>query len=233
MAVARRLPQRVEPSIFTTSVALSVVRRQGFLAEYFPPRGLTEGEEGRRRWDVTVAPRLGGLLEDYAPPPRLRWHHPYPGLHAIWRSGRPRFVWSRPGMWQAGKGEASLRSAWAFDHITRRLAPPRPPPGRRAKITGVPPVLFADPDELLEKEAAIRELGGRIRANQGPGPARRWEYHDPARRQESASPPASRPASAARRRSIADLGASNGFPGRRSRQRLPRQQALPRFRFRH
>ena len=165
MAVARRLPQGVEPFIFTTSAAVSVVRRQGFLAEYFPPRDLTEGEEGRRRWDVSVARRLGGLLEDYDPAAVVfDGTYPYPGVvHAIWRSGRPRFVWSRRGMWQAGKGEASLRSAWAFDRIIEpgELAAPAQPAsaGRRAKVTGVPPVLFADPDELLEKEAAIRELG--------------------------------------------------------------------------
>ncbi len=165
MAVARRLPREVEPLIFTTSAAISVVRRQGFLAEYFPPRDLAEGEEGKRRWDVSVARRLGGLLEDYDPAAVVfDGTYPYPGVvHAIWRSGRPRFVWSRRGMWRAGKGEASLRSAWAFDRIIEPgelASAARPAPsGRRGKVAGVPPVLFADPDELLEKDVAIRELG--------------------------------------------------------------------------
>lgn len=178
MAIARRLPDDVEPIIFTLSEALPIVRGQGYLAEYFSSRDADD--ETSAQWNARLALRIGDLLDAYDPGVVVfDGTYPYAGmLPVLRRSGRPR-VWCRRGMWRAGEGRANLMFEPEFDAILQ--------PGEVAaavdagvtarggrRVTRVPPILLCDESELLPREEAAERAGldpGRVNVLMQPG----WE----------------------------------------------------------
>lgn len=163
MAIARRLPDDVEPIVFTLSEALPIVRSEGFFAEYFSSRDA--GDETASQWNGRLARRIRDLLEAYDPAVVVfDGTYPYAGLLQALRGADVKRVWCRRGMWRAGEGRGSLRFEPEFHAILQ--------PGEAAgaldagatarasrRVTGVPPILLRDPSELLPREEAAARAG--------------------------------------------------------------------------
>jgi UDP:flavonoid glycosyltransferase YjiC (YdhE family) len=178
MAIARRLPDDVQPIIFTLSEALPIVRAEGFFAEYFSSRDAEN--ETSAQWNGRLSQRIGDLLEAYRPAAVVfDGTYPYAGmLHALRHSGTRR-IWCRRGMWRAGEGRANLLFEPEFDAVLQ--------PGEAAgdvdsgvtarssrRVTRVPPILLRDPEEVLSREEAAEQAGlaaDRINVLMQPG----WE----------------------------------------------------------
>jgi hypothetical protein len=163
MAIAGRLPDDVEPIIFTLSEAVPIIRGQGFFAEYFSSNDA--GHETSAQWNGRLARRIGELLETYDPGVVVfDGTYPYAGmLHALRGSGRRR-LWCRRGMWRAGEGRSNLMFEPEFDAILQ--------PGEAAgavdagvtahtsrRVTRVPPILLRDRSDLLPRGDAAERAG--------------------------------------------------------------------------
>jgi len=178
MAIARRLPEDVEPIILTLSEALPIVRRQGFFAEYFPSRDADR--ESANEWNGRLSRRVKACLAEYDPAVVIfDGTYPYRGmLEALRRAGR-KLVWVRRGMWKEGQGTANLQFARYFDAVIE--------PGEFAAaadigltvaskegVAAVAPILYCDGSDLLDRGAAEREVGlepGKVNVLMQPG----WE----------------------------------------------------------
>ncbi len=178
MAIARRLPDGLEPVIFTLSEALPIVRRQGFLAEYFSSRN--PGDESSAQWNLRLARRVDAMLADYEPSVVVfDGTYPYSGLLDALRGAGVPPVWCRRGMWKAGSGRANLTFEAEFELVIE--------PGELAasedagatarggpRVHKVPPILLCDDADLLDREEAARRAGlepGRLNVLIQPG----WE----------------------------------------------------------
>lgn len=165
LATARRASAGVEPVFFTLSTAVSVVREQGFLCEFFASwehRKLAGGE-----WDPLFSHRLSEIIRTYRPRAVVfDGTAPYAGiLENAKRHPQIPFVWSRRGMWRSGAGKAfRIAQARSFDLVIE--------PGElagafdagltaqhRDQALTVDPVLLLRPDEALGHDEAARELG--------------------------------------------------------------------------
>jgi hypothetical protein len=177
MAIARRLPRDVEPIVFTLSEALPLVRREGFLAEYFSTR---DGGESSAQWSNRLARRIRDLLAEYRPGVVVfDGTYPYGGLlDGLQGDHRPR-VWCRRGMWRPGEGRANLMFEREFRAI---IQPGEIAAARDAGVTSRPrrrvvqvgPILLRDRSELLDREEAARGVGldpNRVNVLMQPG----WE----------------------------------------------------------
>ena len=178
MAIARRLPDDVEPIVFTLSEALPIVRAQGFFAEYFSSRDA--GGESSAQWNMRLARRVGNLLSEYEPAVVVfDGTYPYAGMLQALRGACVKRVWCRRGMWRAGEGRANLMFEPEFEVILQpgELAAEEDAgvtAGDRKGVVGVPPILFSDESELLPRERAARHVGvdpGRVNVLMQPG----WE----------------------------------------------------------
>ncbi|HEV2062459.1 MAG TPA: glycosyltransferase, partial [Solirubrobacteraceae bacterium] len=163
MAIARRLPSHLEPVIFTLSEALPIVRRQGFLAEYFSSRN--PGDETSAQWNLRLARRVDSLLDDYQPSVVVfDGTYPYSGMLESLRGAGVPLVWCRRGMWKAGSGRANLMFESEFELVIE--------PGELAasddagatvrggrRVRRVPPILLCDDADLLDRDEASRRAG--------------------------------------------------------------------------
>lgn len=165
MAIARRLPDGIEPVFFTLSQAAPVVAASGFRVEYFPSyRRPASGSDWQ--WNLRLRRRLEELLEEEGPDLVVfDGVHPYRALtHVLSARGAPASVWCRRPLWRAGSAKAPLRRTGAFDAVLEpgELAAERdkgPTADRREEVIAVDPIVFCDEDELLGREAAAEELG--------------------------------------------------------------------------
>lgn len=165
MAITRRLPPRSEVSIFTLSQAAPVVARNGievdYMASYRRPASGTD-----RAWNLRLRAVLEGLLEERRPDVVVfDGVHPYRALtHVLSQRGAPPSIWCRRPMWREGSAQAPIRRAGAFDAILEpgELAAREdrgPTVEQRAEAVRVEPIIYLDPEELLEREAAAAKLG--------------------------------------------------------------------------
>jgi hypothetical protein len=158
MAIARRLPENVEPIFVTLSLAMKVVKEAGYLCEYIP-------QAKGSHWTEFLEQRLVEIIHRYRPEGLLfdgTW--PFNGLmQAQAATGLP-FAWVRRPMWKEGMGEENLSHADRFELVIE--------PGEfaeaydrgrttqhREAVVGVDPILLLDDSELLEAAEAKAELG--------------------------------------------------------------------------
>jgi UDP:flavonoid glycosyltransferase YjiC (YdhE family) len=165
MAIARRLPDGVEPLLFTLSQAAPVVAASGFRVEYHPSYR-RPGSGSDWQWNLRLRHRLEALLEAERPDLVVfDGVHPYRALtHVLTARGAPPSVWCRRALWRARSARAPLKRTGAFDAVLEpgELAAVRdrgPTVDRRDETIAVDPIVFLDPDELLDRGRASEELG--------------------------------------------------------------------------
>jgi UDP:flavonoid glycosyltransferase YjiC (YdhE family) len=165
LAIARRLPDDLEPILLTMSQAVAAAREQGFLCEHFPsPQAPHPGSPVH--WDRRLERRLRELLDVYDPAVLVfDGVNPYGGLLRAMRDAPGvTSVWCRRPMWLPGVGADKLALAGFFDAVLE--------PGEFAAAADrgvtttagerpirVGPIVFLDDEELLPRERAAAELG--------------------------------------------------------------------------
>jgi Glycosyltransferase family 28 C-terminal domain len=157
LAIARRLPEEIEPVFVTLSGAMRVIREAGYLSEYIP-------QGAGPRWQRFLEQRLTEILAAYEATALVFDSAPFTGLTAAkLRSGLP-FVWIRRAMWQPGRGGANLAREGHFDLVIEpgELASESDrglTAARRDQAVCVPPIVLLDESELLERDRARSDLG--------------------------------------------------------------------------
>ena len=163
MAIARRLPDGIEPLFLTLSGAAPVVAGMGFPVEYVASYA-TPASGNDYRWSRRLRARLRAAIAE-ADPALVVFDgtHPYEALLGALPSGA-RAVWCRRPLWKQGTSRVPLGRAGAFDAVLEpgELAEDEdrgPTVALRAAAKRVDPVVLLDPDEQLTREQAVEELG--------------------------------------------------------------------------
>ncbi len=163
LAVARRLPAKVEPIFLTMSQAVGVIGDYGFHGEYVPYHSYYGGDADD--WNRGLLARLRAMVGFYDPRVILfDGNMPYAALADL-RGLCPerRFVWLRRGLWRPDAGKVALERSSIFDMIIEpgEFAAEADRGLTRTRGGGairVPPVTLLDQDEILDRAAARAEL---------------------------------------------------------------------------
>ncbi len=164
LALARRLPERVEPVFLTLSKAFGLAARDGIHAEYLPYHksiGMPFEE-----WNIHLEREVQAALTFHRPDVFMfDGNVPYGGmLAALSRHANLWKVWMRRGFWAPGTGEETIGREAAFDAVIEpqdiaqswdRGITTR----HRAKTFAVPPVRYLKDEELLSRAEARAALG--------------------------------------------------------------------------
>jgi hypothetical protein len=164
LAVARRCPQPLEPVFLTMSQAVRIVREQGFLVEYLPFHGLLGCDI--QQWNQCLREETNELIGFYDPAVVVfDGNVPYQGLVDALRDNPDVWsVWSRRGMWQAGRGTEAIAREHHFDAVVE----PRDLAERfdrgltaqsRSRTRLVDPIRLLDEGGLLSRRRARDALG--------------------------------------------------------------------------
>lgn len=164
MAIARRLPDSIEPVFLTLSQAVGVVRDLGFHVEYLPSRGALDAPHAL--WHDLLERRVVGLIDTLDLELVVfdgTW--PYNGLiSALERRPSVRSVWSRRGMWREDVTKHRLDLT---DRFTAVIEPGEfarnhdrgPTSRRRHEALQIAPITFLRDPEALSRSAARDVLG--------------------------------------------------------------------------
>ena len=165
LAYARRMPQGVRRHVVSLSQAVPVVEAEGLPWEYLA----SQGASGLRpaAWRRLFAEQVGEILHRVDPDVLVfDGTHPYSGLdEALASHPRTRAVWSRRGMWRAGRNTDQLDKAAWFDAVLEpgdlSAAADR---GATATVPDeavlrVPPVTLVDAGQAHDRAAARAALG--------------------------------------------------------------------------
>jgi UDP:flavonoid glycosyltransferase YjiC (YdhE family) len=162
LAYANRLREHVRPVFFSLASAVEMIHAMGYEADYLVSRFWSRASAWS--WDQQLALRLGMLFERVRPEAVVfdgTW--PYRGLlEAADRYGVPRLVWSNLSLYRPDFPKVPIKEsnfdlnillgeAGAKFRVDREAIP-----GRRVLV---PPVTLLDEHDLLDREAARRELG--------------------------------------------------------------------------
>jgi glycosyltransferase involved in cell wall biosynthesis len=149
LAIARRLPEHVEPVLVTGSVRLP---RADLLVEHLPALGVTAA-----RWAGFLRDRLRHLVDLHAARAVVIDGNPHDGILAA-TADHPdvAWLWIRSAMWPRGAGQHWRGRGAAFDGILE--------PGEfaangdegwtasdRAGVTPVAPITYLDRSDLLDR----------------------------------------------------------------------------------
>lgn len=164
MAIARHLPDGVQPLFLTLSQAMPVTAREGFFVEFLCSYeyGSMDGQD----WNIHYERRLEHVLDVYEPDLVVfDGVYPYIGLtRCMQKRADVRFVWCRRAMWKAKTGAEHLRDTALFRHVLEpgeyaQEADRGPTVARRAEANLVAPIVYLRPDELLDRTEAAAGLG--------------------------------------------------------------------------
>ena len=171
LAIARRLPESIQPIFVTMSQAIGVVREFGYLAEYIPFHEHLHCDV--RAWNRFLTQELNEIIRFYDAKVLLfDGNAAFQGvIDACDANPNVWSVWCRRAMWQPGVGATFIEREKHFDAVLepQELAEDfdtgltRHSRGR-ARVVG--PIRLLDDHELLPREVARRELG-----LEGSGPA--------------------------------------------------------------
>jgi spore coat polysaccharide biosynthesis predicted glycosyltransferase SpsG len=179
MAIARRLPPHKQAIFLTMSQGLSLIVREGFFAEYFPaesyllrcvasPSGRPKSrlsKKVQKKWDARLQERLQEMIAAHDPETIVFdgvWI--YDGLYGTaLRDFRRPFIWSRRAMWKP-ELDTLADMSWVFDAIVEpgELAESMDigrTVAQRQSAIRIPPVVYLEESELLDKDTARRTLG--------------------------------------------------------------------------
>ncbi len=165
LAVARRMPAKIEPVFATMSQAVSIVEQCGFPAEYIPSQGQTHSENPL--WNIWLTKHLDHLLRFYgASHIVFDGNHAYSGLiRAAATRSDCRLVWIRRGMWRPGQAHEPFIGRQKFFDLV--LEPEEIASSRdlgatidhRGRVVTIPPIRFLDAEEILSREEAAAKIG--------------------------------------------------------------------------
>jgi UDP:flavonoid glycosyltransferase YjiC (YdhE family) len=166
MSVAKRTSGKIKPIILTTSKAIKWVKETGFFVEYLPdPRDIMDGSGKHGKWNDFLYRRLTDIVNFYnVHAVVFDGNYPYQGLIDACTDLKVMSFWIRRGMWKKGKGGEIIAQQKYFDFTIQ------PTEFAEAvdlgmtnadcdRVLKVPPIVFLDTQELLEKEQAKIELG--------------------------------------------------------------------------
>lgn len=163
MAIARRLPDSVEPLFLTLSAAAPVVERMGFAVEYVASYA-TPATGNDYRWSRRLRARLRAVIAEADPEVVVfDGTHPYEALLGA-LPGERTAIWCRRPLWKRGSSRVPLGRAGAFDAVLEpgELAESEdagPTVALRDRAHRVDPIVLVDPSELLPRAEAEAELG--------------------------------------------------------------------------
>jgi hypothetical protein len=164
LAVARRMPAKIDPVFLTMSQAVGVIGRYGFHGEFVPYHSYYGGDPDY--WNRGLLARLQAMVGFYDPRVILfDGNMPYAALVDLRRACPDRrFVWLRRGLWRPETGKTAIDRSAIFDLIIE--------PGefaaetdrgltrtRQGQVVRVPPVTLLGASEILDRAAARAELG--------------------------------------------------------------------------
>ncbi len=162
-AIARRLPDRLEPVFATMSQAAAVLEQMGFPTELLT----TYNGKAAKPWDCWTRERMRDILDYHQPRALvLDASNPYAGVveAAACRPGLG-LVWVRRGMWRASQDNSEFLTRAPYfdlviepDDIAAALDVARPGPAA-GEVLRVPPIGLLDEHELLPRAEARAALG--------------------------------------------------------------------------
>lgn len=161
MAIAKHLPDWIEPVFLTLSLATEIIRKEGYAADYIPSFGKSGVTEAS--WNEVFSVELMAALEATgAQGVIFDSNYPFPGLLTV-LNRRPdiSWTWIRRAMWQPHQ----VRSDTLEKHFDLLIEPQelamRHDGGATTKSTGamkVGPVLLVEPGEELSRTEAANAL---------------------------------------------------------------------------
>ncbi|MWP37920.1 antifreeze protein [Rhodobacter sphaeroides] len=164
LAVARRLPGRLEPVFLSHSQAVDVARSFGFPAEHLPYHAASG--EARAHWNAGLAGTLGAAIAFWQPAGLVfDGNVPFAGLMAALEEAPDLArIWIRRGLWGAGRDPEALERGAAFDLILEPGEPAAalddgPTAVRRGETRGVAPIRLLDGAEIPGRAEACAALG--------------------------------------------------------------------------
>ncbi|MFL4470176.1 glycosyltransferase [Tateyamaria armeniaca] len=164
LAIARRLPERIQPVFVSHSRAVDTVRRFGFVGEHLPYHA-TYGEV-KAHWNTGLAEALNAMFAFYKPRVVIfDGNMPFIGmLMALSDNPAITSVWIRRAMWGLGRDMEALDRAEALDLVVEPLDPAwsrddGPTVARASQVRAVPPVRILDQAEMPSRVEACAALG--------------------------------------------------------------------------
>jgi UDP:flavonoid glycosyltransferase YjiC (YdhE family) len=162
-AIARRLPDRLEPVFATMSQAASVLEQMGFPTELLT----TYNGKAGKPWNTWTRERMRDILDYHQPAALvLDASNPYEGVVEA-AACRPdlKLVWVRRGMWRATQDNSAFLARAPYfdliiepDDIAAALDVARLEQGPSDTLQ-VPPIGLLEESELLPRADARRALG--------------------------------------------------------------------------
>lgn len=162
-AVASHARGAFRPYFLTMSASYTLLRKLGLPVEYFP--SYANLRISKQRWEKLMtdrfleAIRLTGacvVVVDHVAPPNI-----FESLRA--HTEGVKFVWSRRGLWQAGKNRGMLERSHSFDLIVEPgdLASPLDQgatAGRRHEVVPTEPIVLTNRSQYLPRAEARDQL---------------------------------------------------------------------------
>jgi UDP:flavonoid glycosyltransferase YjiC (YdhE family) len=164
LAIAKRLPARLESFFITFSAGAPVVRELGFPVEYIASYD-RPGAGTDLAWTLRSRDRLRAAVAEIEPDIVLfDGTHPYERLLPALRSTGAKLVWCRRALWREDADTAPLHRSHLFDAVLEpgelgRGGELGPTAARRAEAEVVDPIVLLDRPELASRAEAEAALG--------------------------------------------------------------------------
>lgn len=162
LAIARRLPENIEPVFISLSQAVDVVATFGYPYAYIASK--SETGLSASQWNTYCEARFTEELARLSPDALVfdgTW--PYRGLTAAAHQTETPMIWSRRGMWREAAGDRSLAHSTLFDLILEpgefAAAADTGATTRVDDAHSVEPVTVLSREELLPQSQARERLG--------------------------------------------------------------------------
>lgn len=161
MAIAKHLPDWIEPVFLTLSLATGIIRAAGYSADYIPSfrkSGVTEAS-----WnDVFALELLAALDATGAQAVVFDSNHPFPGLMKVLNKRTDlSWVWVRRGLWQPHhRLDPAIERSFDLVLEPAELAQDHDS-GPTAKLRGalsIGPVLLVEPGDAINRDDAAAAL---------------------------------------------------------------------------
>jgi hypothetical protein len=162
LAISRRLPPWIEPIILTLSPAVSLLRAEGLSADYFASHsrnGITSAS-----WNEAFAVEVQAAIDASGAKLALfDGNDAFPGIAKL-ITARPDvlWLWIRRGLWQAHhRLNANTEPLFNMVIEPAELAADEDagPTAGLGGVVRVGPVLYCNPEDRLDRQAAARVLG--------------------------------------------------------------------------